>query len=127
MELMYVLVCCLVAVAFLGFVGRLHAAGVEVTNAAQSAARAASMERNSRQATKAATDSVRRSVLADRCTGGLAMRLTWTPSSSGTWHGGSVTVEVSCTVTNGSLAGVWAPGERTIVMRDVQPVDRYQR
>lgn len=126
-ELMYVLVCCLVALAFLGFVGRLHAAGVEVANAAQSAARAASMEGNSRRATKAAAKVVEESVLADRCSGGLATRLTWVPSGAGTWHGGSVTVEVTCTVTNGALAGVWAPGSRTIVMRDVQPVDRYQR
>ena len=125
-ELMYVLVCCLVALAFLGFVGRLHAAGVEVANAAQSAARAASMEGTSRRAAKAAEDAVRKSVLSHRCGGGLATHLTWVPSSSGTWHGGSVTVEVTCTVTNESLAGVWAPGSRTIVMSDVQPVDRYQ-
>lgn len=42
-EMMYLLIFCLLAVVFLGFVGRLHAAGVEVANAAQSAARAASM------------------------------------------------------------------------------------
>ena len=43
-EMMYLLVFCLLALALLTYVGRLHAAGVEVTNAAQSAARAASQE-----------------------------------------------------------------------------------
>ena len=41
-EMMFVLVFVLLAVGFLGFLGRLHAAGVQVSNTSQSAARAAS-------------------------------------------------------------------------------------
>ncbi|MFM7685253.1 MAG: hypothetical protein ACKPDI_04920, partial [Actinomycetota bacterium] len=43
-EMLGLLVFCLLAVAFLGYLGRLHATGVMVTTAAQSAARAASIE-----------------------------------------------------------------------------------
>lgn len=126
-EMMYLLVFCLVAILFLGFVGRLHAAGVQVTNAAQAAARSASLAPDPAEAERAATESVATAALADRCQGGAVARLSWSPSATGTWQGGSVTVEVSCTVRNQSLSGVWSPGSRTVVMSDTQPVDRYQR
>lgn len=126
-EMMYLLVFCLVAVVFLGFVGRLHAAGVQVTNGAQTAARAASLAPDPVAAQRAATDAVAASTLASRCQGGPVVRLTWVASPTGTWQGGSVTVQVSCTVRNQTLTGVWSPGSRTVTMRDTQPVDRYQR
>lgn len=126
-EMMYLLIFCLVAVVFLGFVGRLHAAGVQVTNGAQAAARAASIAADPTAAQQAAVDAVATSALAGRCVGGPSVRLTWVPSSAGTWQGGSVTVQVSCIVRNQSLTGVWSPGSRTVTMRDTQPVDRYQR
>lgn len=126
-EMMYLLIFCIVAVVFLGFVGRLNAAGVQVTNAAQAAARAASIAPNPATAQQAANAAVAASSLAGRCQGGGRVRLTWAPSPAGTWQGGSVTVQVSCTVRNQSLTGVWSPGVRTVVMRDTQPIDRYQR
>ena len=46
-ETMYLLLFLLVTLAFFGFVGRLHAAGVQVSNTAQSAARAASLSADS--------------------------------------------------------------------------------
>lgn len=125
--MMYLLIACLVAVTFLGFVGRLHAAGVEVNNAAQSAARSASQAPSSIDGERAARMSVDAGPLARRCAGGVGVRTTWTPSAIGTWQGGSVTVEVRCVVSLSSLAGVWSPGTRTIVMVDTQPVDRYKR
>ena len=124
-EMMFLLVFCLVAVLFLGYVGRLHAAGVQVTNAAQSAARAASMAAGPDAAEQAAADAV--APLSTRCDGGARVTISWAPSALGTWQGGSVTAEVRCTVPNQSLTGVWSPGTRTVVMRDTQPVDRYQR
>ena len=124
---MYLLIFCLVAIVFLGFVGRLHAAGVQVTNGAQAAARAASQAPNPVAAQQAADAAVATSTLTARCIGGPAVHLTWVPSPAGTWQGGSVTVQVSCTVRNQSLSGVWSPGSRTVTMRDTQPVDRYQR
>ena len=65
--------------------------------------------------------------LQSRCTGGPSVVMSWEPSPSGSWQGGSVTVHVSCTVRNQSLTGVWSPGSRTVVMTDTQPIDRYQR
>jgi len=126
-EMMYLLIFCLVAVLFIGFLGRLQAAGVEVTNTAQAAARVASQAPNSSVAQQAAEDLVAASSLTARCGGGARVRVTWTPSSSGAWQGGSVTTQVSCTVHNRSLTGVWAPGSRTVTMSDTQPIDRYQR
>lgn len=126
-EMMAMLVCCMLAVLFLGFVGRLHAAGVEVTNAAQSAARAASLAADPASARAAVTDSVRSSPLASRCVRGARTSMSWRASRVGTWQGGTVTVTVSCTVTNTSLSGVWSPGSRVVRMHDTQVVDRYRR
>jgi len=126
-EMMYLLVFCLVSLVFLGFLGRLHAAGTEVTNAAQAAARAASIEQNPTAAEHAALSAVASSPLRDRCAGGGQTTTRWSPSPSGTWRGGSVTVTVTCDVRMQSLTGLWFPGTRTVTMSDTQPVDRYRR
>lgn len=126
-EMMYLLVFCLASALFLGFLGRLHAAGVEVTNTAQAAARAASLELDPASAGRAASSTVVASALHGRCNGGTRVSTSWAPSASGTWRGGAVTVSVSCTIRNQSLTGVWVPGSRTVVMSDTQPVDRYRR
>lgn len=126
-EMMYLVVFCMVAVIFLGFVGRLHAAGVQLTNAAQDAARSASMAPDPAAAEVAALQAVSTNGLKARCSGGPTVRMTWTPSLSGVWQGGSVTVAVTCVVRNQSLTGVWSPGSRTVTTTDTQPVDRYQR
>jgi len=126
-EMMYLLVFCLVAVLFIGFLGRLQAAGVEVTNTAQAAARAASQAPSSAVALRSAEGVVGASTLGQRCVGGARIELSWAPSSSGAWQGGAVTVRVSCTVENESLVGVWAPGSRTVTVDDTQPIDRYHR
>ena len=126
-EMMYLLVFCIVAVLFLGFVGRLHAAGVQVTNTAQSAARAASQAPTRRPPKPPLRRWSALCRLRTRCEGGADVNVTWVLSPAGAWQGGSVTVQVSCTVRNQSLTGVWAPGTRTVTMGDTQPVDRYQR
>src|SRR4051794_34191177 len=90
-DMMFLLVFCLLAVAFLGFVGRLHATGVEVTNAAQSAARAASMAANPASARALASDSVARSPLRARCVRAPRTTVSWRAASGGTWQGGAVT------------------------------------
>lgn len=125
-EMMVLVVFCLAAVLFLGYLGRLHAAGVQVTNAAQSAARAASIAVTPQQAASAAESAVL-SGLRRRCVDGPVVSTSWKASAAGTWRGGSVTVQVSCRVGHGALAGVWLPGERTITMSDTQPIDRYRR
>ena len=126
-EMMYLLIFCLAAVLFLGFLGRLQAAGVAVTNTAQAAARAASQAPSVASAQLAAEGVVAASSLTQRCDGGARVLLTWAPSVTGSWQGGSVSVRVSCTVDNQSLSGVWAPGSRTVSVNDTQPIDRYQR
>lgn len=126
-EMMYLLVFCLMAVLFIGYVGRLHAAGVEVTNAAQSAARAASLAPSSAAAHEAAVTTAQAALAHRHCRGGAQVAVVARHAADGTWQGGSVTVTVSCTVPAQSLAGVWAPGVRTVTMSDTQPVDRYRR
>lgn len=126
-EMMYLLVAALVAVMFLGYVGRLHATGVQVTNTAQAAARAASQAANPTAARAAADGALASSALHTRCAGGGSTRTTWSASPTGTWQGGSVTVVVTCTVANQQLTGIWSPGSRTVTMSDTQPVDRYHR
>jgi Flp pilus assembly protein TadG len=126
-EMMFVLVFVLLAVGFLGFLGRLHAAGVQVSNTSQSAARAASMAADADEGRRAAEQAVLGSSLATRCEPAPVAEVTWQPSATGSWQGGSVTVVVSCTVANDDLVGVWTPGARTLRASDTQPIDRYQR
>jgi len=125
-EMMMVLIVCLVAVMFVSFLGRLHAAGVEVTTVAQSAARAASLASGPTIAREVATDVVSTSSLSTRCSTVPTAALTWERSALGSWHGGSVTVRVTCVMDNSSLAAVWAPGRRTVRVSDTQRVDVYR-
>lgn len=125
-EMIVLLLFGVMVMAFLGYLGALHGAGVEVTSAAQSAARAGSMAATPVAAQTAAAAAAQQ-VLAGRCTGGLSTRLTWAASPTGSWRGGAVTVEVRCVVPNRSLGGAFAGGSRTLVATDTQPVDRYRR
>lgn len=126
-ETMYLLVFVIVMTALIAYLGRLHAAGVEVSTVAQSAARAASMEPSSAAAEVVAERAVAASPLSSRCAGAPQAEMEWSPSPTGTWQGGSVRVRVVCTVSNASLAGGLLPGTRTISASDSQPIDRYQR
>lgn len=126
-EMMFLLVFVLAAVVFLGFVGRLHAAGVQVGNTAQSAARAASLTASSGEGAAAAQAVVDASTLTSRCTSPPTAALSWEPSPTGTWQGGAVTVTVTCTLDHRGLTGILTPGSRTIAMSDTQPIDRYKR
>jgi len=126
-EMLYLLLFGLVALLFLGYLGRLHAASIQIQNASQAAARAASLSTDPEGATRAVDETIAASALGARCGGRLSSALDWSPSPTGDWQGGSVTVTISCTVANDSLAGVWTPGNRTIRASDTQPIDRYQR
>lgn len=126
-EVVYLGIAALVMVVFLGFVGRLAASGVQVTNAAQDGARAASIASDPDEASSAASAAISRSGLPQRCTDGPAVSFDWEPSDLGTWQGALVTVEVTCTVANQSLTGIWTPGNRTITVTDQQIVERFRR
>lgn len=125
-ELVFLAAVAVVGVLLVGHLGRLHAAGVQVAGAAQSAARAASLADGPRSAAVAADTSVGRSSLTDRCIRPPVVELRWEPSPSGSWRGGSVTVTVRCTVDGSSLGALWSAGERTIAMSDTQPIDRFR-
>lgn len=126
-EMLYLLVFGLVALLFFTYLGRLHAAAIQVENTSQAAARAASQAAGEAEAEDAAGSMIDSSPLAARCTGELSSAVAWTPSPSGDWQGGSVTVTISCTFDNEELTGIWSPGARTISAADTQPIDRYQR
>jgi Flp pilus assembly protein TadG len=125
-ELMLLLVFALGVMVLLGYLGRLNSTGTNLTNVAQDAARAASQQPDPVAARTAARDAVRRSTLSVPCQGSVAPQLSWQPSMSGAWYGGSVTVRLSCTVRNRELSGAWVPGARTISVADTQVIDAYQ-
>ncbi|WP_420451773.1 hypothetical protein [Ilumatobacter sp.] len=126
-EVVYLGIAALVLVTFLGFLGRLSAAGVQVTNSAQDAARAAAIAGDPDEARAAAQTAVSRSGLPGRCQGDPTAAFSWQPSELGTWQGSVVTVTVSCTVSNQTLTGVWTPGSRTVSVSDSQIVERFRR
>lgn len=126
-ELMFLLVCCLAGLGFIGYLGRLHAAGIEVANASQSASRAASLASGSSEGERAAAAAVAASGLDRRCASPPTVTTTWAPSPTGSWQGGSVTVTVACRVDHETLGGIGLPGSRIVRMSDTQPIDRYQR
>lgn len=126
-EVVYLGIAALVMITFLGFLGRLSAAGVQVTNSAQDSARAAAIARDPDEASAAAQSAVSRSGLPARCQGEPTAAFSWEPSELGTWQGAVVTVTVSCTVSNQTLTGVWTPGDRTVTVSDSQVVERFRR
>lgn len=126
-ELMYVMIFALIVVAFLGYVGRTIAAGVQTTNAAQDAARAASIALDPDAGEVAARAAIGRSDLPETCSGTASADFSWAAGPDGAWQGGTVTVRITCQVTNASLTGVWTPGVRTLSVTDTQVVDRFRR
>ena len=126
-EVVYLGIAALVIVAFLSYLGRLSAAGVQVPNSAQDAARAAAIAGNPDEARVAAQAAVSRSGLPQRCTGQPTAAMSWQPSELNSWQGAVVTVTVSCTVANQSLTGIWTPGSRTVTVSDNQIVERFRR
>lgn len=126
MEIMMLLVFALVAMVFLGYLGRLNSASTNMTGTARTAARAASLAATPDDARQAAETAVARAGLGGSCLGPPTVEVTWVPSPFGSWFGGSVTVRVSCTVANQSLAGVLIPGNRAISVADTEVVDAFQ-
>ena len=124
-EVLLLLVVVLAGWFFLAYLGRLNAAGQNLENAAQSAARAASQTGDPTTAETAATDVLAVSNLDLPCTSRPAPDVTFHPGSDGGWRGGTVTVRLSCQVRNHTLGSVWTPGTRTITASDTQIIDRF--
>lgn len=121
-ELMLLVVLALVAWSFLAWLGRLTTASQSIENAAQSAARAASLESGPDAAQAAADAAVASFDVIEPCRSAPDVTLTWTPGETGQWQGGAVTAVVTCTIANPEP---FTTEGRTIAASDVQPIDRF--
>ena len=124
-EVLLLLVIVLAGWFFIAYLGRLNAAGQNLENAAQSAARAASQTGDPATGEIAAADILQASNLDLPCTSRPAPDLTWRRAPDGGWRGGTVTVRIRCEVRNQALGGIWSPGTRTITGSDTQIIDRF--
>lgn len=108
---------------FVVALGRLAGARIEVDGAAAQAARAASIARNSTQATAAAQQSASSALSSQHvsCTH-LAVSVDTTDFTPG----GSVAVTVSCAVDLSTLTGLHLPVTETLSNRFVEPIDAYR-
>jgi Flp pilus assembly protein TadG len=95
-------------------------ANLDANSAAGAASRAASLARTPGAAASAARSSATAN-LADKCA-----RLSVAVDTSGFRRGGTVTVEVSCTVPTRGLLGVGLPGSLTVTASSSSPIDLYR-
>ena len=104
--------------------GRLGQARGDIDAVARDAARAGSIARSPDEAA-AAAQATASDVLASRnlTCAGLAVDVDTTDFRAGGW----VRVDVSCTIPLSTLAGVWAPGDKTMQARALAVVDSYRR
>ena len=119
-----------VMILLIGFAvvaGRVAIGNASVTTIAGDAARQASLARDARSASIAATTSARKDLAAQglKCSGGGTVTADvtgFTPASRGT-PGQSVTVRVDCLVTFADLAIPGLPGSRALTDQGVSPID----
>ncbi|MBG0569001.1 TadE family protein [Actinoplanes aureus] len=95
-------------------------ATIDVNSAAGAASRSASLARTAPAAAAAAHGSATAN-LSDRCA-----RMSVTVDTSQFRRGGTVTVEVRCTVTTHGLLGIGLPGSLTMTAASSSPLDRYR-
>ena len=106
---------------FVVFAGRLGQAQQDVAQAAAEAARTASLARGPQLV--GVRDIVRRNLTAS----GVACRKLAVDTSSSDWRpGGSVRVDVRCSVDLSGVAGLGLPGKRTVDGHAVEVIDTYR-
>jgi Flp pilus assembly protein TadG len=113
----------IVVLCFVVFVGRLTAADNDITAAAKSAARAASLETNPyapEKAARAAADASLHDSHVD------CSSLAVTIDASNFQPGGSVRAEVTCTVSLASISELAVPGSKTLTRSAVEVIDRFR-
>lgn len=103
--------------------GRVTTAQLRVTTAAHAAAHAASITRTSGAAVRAAHTAARQ---ASRGAGPTCVDLSAPVTTSGLQPGGTVRVQVTCTVALADLALLHLPGSRSITATATSPIDRYR-
>ncbi len=116
-----------VLVAFILFamgMGRLGQARGDIDAVARDAARAGSIARDADEA-QVAAQATASDVLASRNL--TCAELSVAVDTSDFRAGGWVRVDISCTVPLSRLAGVWAPGDKTMQARALAVVDTYRR
>jgi hypothetical protein len=128
-ELVYATLVMILIIAVVAFLGRSAAADSRVAAIARVAARAGSLEFSSDEA--ASTAKAR--ALSDSKEVGCdvhrsdAVTVTTTLGPADGWLGGSIKVDVRCTVHNGRLATIWVPGDRTFVASDIEAIESNRR
>lgn len=122
-ELVLVAPVLLVALLLVVGLGRLASARQEVDGAAASAARAASLERNTALSAEAAEQAAT-ATLTDR--GISCQSLSVQVDVSAYQPGGEVSVTASCTVPLDDVALSGLPGSRTLTSTAVVPIETYR-
>ncbi len=114
----------LVLVFFAVAMGRLGQAREDIDAVARDAARAGSIARSPDDA-RAAAETTASDVLASHglTCAGLAVNVDTADFRPGGW----VRVDVSCTISVADLAGIWAPGDKTMQARGLAVVDAFRR
>ncbi|MGI8778102.1 MAG: TadE/TadG family type IV pilus assembly protein [Acidimicrobiales bacterium] len=114
----------LVLVFFAVAMGRLGQAREDIDAVARDAARAGSIARSPDDA-RLAAETTASDVLASHhlTCAGLAVNVDTADFRPGGW----VRVDVSCTISVADLAGIWAPGDKTMQARGLAVVDAFRR
>jgi Flp pilus assembly protein TadG len=99
---------------------RFGGASIDVGSVAGTAARAASLARSPAQAVTAARQ------VADADLSGKCANIGVHVNTSNFHRGGSVTVQVSCTISTRQLVGIRAPGSLTASASATSPVDIFR-
>ncbi len=104
--------------------GRLGQAREDIDAVARDAARAGSIARSADDAQTAATTTASDVLASHGLTcAGLAVNVDTADFRPGGW----VRVDVSCTISVADLAGIWAPGDKTMQARGLAVVDAFRR
>lgn len=112
----------LLIVAFVVFCGRLSSVQVNAHAAAADGARAASIRADPATADVDARATVSATLAHDNIS---CSRLDVSVDTSDFRPGGSVTVDVTCTMDNSDLAVTGIPGSRTVHARAIAVIDQY--
>ena len=113
----------LVTLLFVVGLGRLASARGQIEQASRDAARAASIARTAAAAQADAEQAATADLAGDRITcGGLMVGV----DTSGFRPGGTVAVNLACTVSLADVVAAGFPGSHTLAARSVAPIDLYR-
>ena len=114
----------LVALLFVVGLGRLASARGQVEQASRDAARAASIARSPAAAQTEAQQQAATDLAGDHLTCG---QLNVAVDTAGFRPGGTVAVDIACTVSLADVVAAGFPGSQTLTARAVAPIDLYRQ